>query len=146
MRKYILTSHLFEGSVTFGFNEDGYLVYLNNEADFNTTQFDWFLSPDKFPRHIDHVQRLAAVIKGKLEEAPPDVSFDAFWDAYANKKNRKRSEGLWKKMSDSQRLKCVLSVKPYLNYLARVKWRNQADPDTFLRNEQYETDWNKQFK
>ncbi|WP_437918423.1 hypothetical protein [Sphingobacterium sp. LRF_L2] len=146
MRKYVLTSQMFAGSVTFGYNENGRLVWLDDDADFNDMQRDWLLSESRFPKYIDMVDALANVIKGKLTEVPYDISFDAFWDAYANKKNRKRAEGLYNKMSEQQRLKCILSISPYLNYLSRVKWRNQSDPDTYLRNEQYETDWNKQFK
>lgn len=148
MIKYILTSEMFQGAVTFGFNEFGWLIYFNNDADFTDVQHAWLFdsTKDNFPKHINVVQQLTAKIKGKLTEVPPDVSFDAFWDAYANKKNRKRSEGLWNKLNEPQRLKCILSVKPYLSYLGRVKWRNQADPDTYLRNEQFDTDWNRQVK
>lgn len=148
MKKYVLTSEMFDGNVTFAFNTEGWLIYFNNESDFNDAQQAWLFSKDKdvFPAHISGIEKLAKVIKGKLQEVPPDISFGAFWNAYANKKNRKRSEGLWSKMSEPQRLKCILSVQPYLNYLGRVKWRNQADPDTYLRNEQYDTDWNRQMK
>lgn len=148
MRKFVLTSQMFTGSVTFGFNEDGWLNYFNNEADFDNTQHGWLLNIEKnvFPRHVSQIEALAKVIKGRLEEVPPDLSFDAFWDAYGKKINRKRAELLYKKMSEPQRLKCILSIKPYQNYLGRVKWRTQADPDTYLRNENYETDWNKQMQ
>ncbi len=148
MRKYVLTSPKFEGAVTLGYNEDGWLVFYSNEAAFESLQHQWFLSLDKnvFPRHVSEIGNLTRVIKGKLEEVPPDVSFDAFWDAYGRKINRKRVEALWKRMSEPQRLKCIISIKPYLQYLARVKWRTQADPDTYLRNESYETEWNKQMQ
>lgn len=143
MRKFVLTSSLFAGSVTFGFNESGWLVLLNNEAEFNDVQYKWLFEDHRFPKRIEAVTVLASLIKGKLEEVPPDISFDAFWNAYGRKVNRKRCEGLYKKMSDAQRLKCVLSIQPYLSYLARVKWRNQADPDTYLRQEMYDSDWNR---
>lgn len=149
MRKYVLTSSMFAGSVTFGFNENGWLVYYVNEAEFTDQQFAWLYNINlekgvmRLPLHINAVESLATIIKGKLTEVPPDLSFDAFWDAYAKKVNRKRAETYYKKMSDAQRLKCVMSVKPYLNYLARVKWRSQADPDTYLRQEMYETEWNR---
>ncbi|SJN38372.1 hypothetical protein FM120_11195 [Sphingobacterium faecium PCAi_F2.5] len=148
MRKYVLTSQMFEGSVTFGFNDEGWLTFYNNEANFDNKQHAWLLDLEKnvLPREINGIQGLALKIKGKLQEVPPDLTFDAFWNSYTNKKNRKRSEGLWNKMNESQRLKCILSVQPYLNYLNRIKWRNQADPDTYLRNEGYDTDWNKQMK
>lgn len=142
MRKFILTSHLFTGSITFGFNSVGWLTYFNNEFDFEDKQHSWLLA--NLPRHIEQIEAYAGRIKGKLEEVPPDLSFDSFWNAYGKKINRKRAELLYKKMDEPQRLKCILSIKPYLSYLSRVKWRTQADPDTYLRNENYETDWNKQ--
>ena len=148
MKKYVLTSDMFTGQVTFGYNENGYLVYYNNESDWTDTQFDWF-----YRVHIDtesiwlplfstNIQVLSQKIKGKLTEVPPDLSFEAFWNAYGRKINRKRSEDIYKKLSDAKRLKCILSIKPYLDYLSRVKWRNQADPDTYLRQEMYDSNWN----
>lgn len=139
---------MFAGSVTFGFNDNGWLIYYVNEADFTDQQFAWLynINIDKgimrLPLHINAIESLADTIKGKLTEVPPDISFEAFWKAYGRKINRKRCEAYYNKLSEAQRLKCIISIKPYLAYLNRVKWRSQADPDTYIRQEMYENEWN----
>ena len=140
MKKYILTSPLFQGSVEFGFSDEGFLVFYHNDSYMNAQQQMWLLN--KVPRTIELVTPLAQEIKGKLEEIPEDLSFDAFWVKYDKKINRKRCEPLWKKLKDAERLQVLRNIEPYKAYLKRSGWRGQADPEKYLRDRYFETNWN----
>ena len=146
MKRYSLTSHLFEGSVIFGFNEQGWLVFYKNEAEFTAEQQDWLFEikdgMSRFPVHLFKIQSLASVIKGELKELPPDLSFEVFWDAYDKKVHRKRAEPIYKKLSEADRLKAITEIKPYQKACQRTN-RGIADPEKYLRSAYYETDWSK---
>lgn len=143
MRKFILTSNLFEGSVMFGYNTDGWLTFLNNEAVFNDVQHGWLFSEQRFPKRIEQIDALVATIKGTIKELPPDLSFPVFWDTYDKKINKARVEPLYKKLSDANKMIAIISIKPYQKYCERAN-RGIADPEKYIRNKYYETDWTKQ--
>ncbi len=143
MRKFILTSQYFEGSVTFGFSDDGWLTLLHNEAVFNDKQHSWLFEDHRFPKRIERVELLTKLIKGVLTEVPPDIGFDVFWSTYDKKINKKRAEPLYNKLSDADKMKAITTIKPYQKYCERVK-RGIADPEKYLRDLYFETDWTKQ--
>lgn len=144
MKKYSFTHEKYKGSISFWYNENDILVHYNNDTDMTDTALVWFLN--NIPRNLDELESLKKTTKGTLIEVPQVVTFDAFWDTYAKKCNRKRCETIWVKMTEAQKLKAIISVQAYDRYLQRVKWRSKADPDTYLRNQNYDTDWNKVFE
>lgn len=142
MKKYILTSPMFTGSVTFGYNDDGFLVLYQNETEMNPTQHSWLLANN--PVNGQYLEQLAKRIKGQLKEVPADLSFDTFWDKYDKKINRKRCEPMWKKLSDAEKLQALTNIKPYERYLERSGFRGKADPENYLKKEYYAVDWAKE--
>ncbi len=131
---------MFKGSVEFGFSDEDFLIYFHNDSEMNAEQQMWLLN--KVPRTIHLINELATTIKGKLEEIPVDLSFDAFWTKYGKKINRKRCEPLWKKLKDTERMQALRSIEPYKAYLQRSGFRGQLDPENYLKNGSYETNWN----
>lgn len=144
MRKFSLTSDKFTGTIQFWYNEDNILITYSNDTDLDERGNKWMLV--NLPEHLNDLDALKLKIKGKIQELPPDISFETFWKDYNHKVSKKRAMAVWVKMSDDDKLDAIFSCKPYLAYLQRVKWRSQADPLTYLKNAMYETDWNKQHK
>jgi len=143
MKKYSFTHEKYKGSISFWYNEKDILVHYNNDTDMTDTALVWFLN--NIPRDLTELESLKKTTKGTLIEVPQEISFEAFWDTYSKKINRKRSETIWAKMTEAQKLKAIISVQSYDRYLQRTQWRSKADPDTYLRNQNYDTDWNKVF-
>jgi hypothetical protein len=139
MVKYILKSNAFEGVVTFGF-ANGFLVHFSNESTMNELQVRWLFT--NFPFTTDSLESIRDKIHGKLELVPADLSFDAFWETYGKKVNRKRCEPLWKKLSDAERLTCLTSIPHYKSYLKRTGFRAQMDPENYLKKESFQNPWN----
>lgn len=144
MKKYILTSEYFSGSVTFGFNADNWLVYFNNEAEFTEDrQYKWLFEVERFPIRLEQIPALAKKVKGTLKEVPADLSFDMFWNSYSKKINLLRVRPMWNKLSDAQRMQAILNIKPYDSYLQRTGI-GKAHPENYLRKEYYNVDWKRE--
>lgn len=138
MIKYVMTSPKFEGKILFGFR-DGFLAYFENQSTLPELGIRWLFT--NFPFMIDNMEDLRGKISGKLELMPTDLSFDAFWEAYAKKVNRKRCEPLWKKLSDAERMTCLQSIPAYNSYLKRMGNRAKLDPENYLKREAFQNPW-----
>src|SRR5690554_2413035 len=105
MKKYSFTHEKHKGSISFWYNEKDILVHYNNDTDMTDTALVWFLN--NIPRDLTELESLKKTTKGTLIEVPQEISFDAFWDTYSKKINRKRCETIWAKMTEAQKLKAI---------------------------------------
>lgn len=141
MKHYILTSSKFDGQIVYKYDAAGYLVYFSYEAEMNEEQRTWALTkmPLTASGFTDMVGKSTTV---KVQEIKQDLGFDAFWEAYDHKLNRKRCEPLWNKMNEKNRLLCLNSIRAYNKYLERTGIRKK-DPEGYLKNEMYHNDYHK---
>jgi|GEM_PF-1324169 len=144
MEKHVLSFTKVKGSIIYGFSS-GVLVFYHNEAEMDSAALEWMF--DKLPLTPEQLRRVAAFMndKGrhcKVELIPPDTSFEAFWSLYNKKVNRKRCEPLWDKLSEPERIQCILSIKPYDLYLQRMNGRAKLDPENYLKRRAFENNWN----
>lgn len=114
----------------------------HNESDMTIEQHAWLLT--NLPLDNVVLNQMKAKYNLQLQEVPEDLSFDRFWEAYGKKINRKRTEPLYSKLSATNRLKSILNIKPYNEYLTRSGFRNKVDPERYIRDGYYETDWTKE--
>jgi len=71
-----------------------------------------------------------------------DISFKAFWDAYALKRNREGAERAWARLSDKDRRAALAGIATYRegcrrtgiammyagNYLKNRRWEDEVEP------------------
>lgn len=141
MKKYILTSPKFTGSVNFGYDDGGFLVLYHSETEMTDKQKEWLLK--NLPLGSGNLEALSKLIDGQLKEIPADLSFDTFWDKYDKKINRKRCEPMWKKLNDASKMQAISNVKPYDSYLQRTGIA-KAHPENYINKEYYSVDWNRE--
>lgn len=145
MRKFRITSEKFKGEIFLSYNADGVVNIIDtSDTSFAAKRMKGLLATLPVTLGDDIKQTLGAFAKEKalnIVEIPPDVSFDRFWNTYGKKINRKRAEGLYKKLGDADRFLAITKVKDYDRYLAWQQWRSKADPDTYIRNRMFETDF-----
>jgi hypothetical protein len=142
MRHFILTSTNFTGQVEYKFSDDSYLISFKYEANMTDQQRVQLLK--LMPLTVRGFEDLVAAGKTlKVEEVQQSLDFDAFWNAYDKKINRKRCQPLWDKLSNADKLRCLHSIPPYKRYLHRTNFRAQKDPDGYLRDRLFETEWKK---
>ena len=91
-------------------------------------------TPAAFKLFIEKL-KLSFIIEGV------EITLDEFLDRYGRRINVKRCIPLWGKLAASTRNKALAGVTPYLDYLKRVGFRAQADPETYLKKEYWLTDW-----
>lgn len=139
MRKFILTSPKFTGQATFGYDENGHLVFYHNEIP-DKAVIIWM----KRFLPLDEVELTTFKIKvhASVTEIPEDLTFDRFWNAYDKKINKKRTEPLFERLADAEKMQVIMCIKDYKDY-CYYKHRGIADPEKYLRDRFFETDWNK---
>ncbi|TFF35227.1 hypothetical protein [Mucilaginibacter psychrotolerans] len=138
MKKIVLTSPKFSGSITFGYSDTGQLLFYHNQTDLDHAKNEWLLP--NLPIIEIHLLSLKAKLQGTLTEVPEDTSFEAFWEVYNRKINRKRSEPLYEKLSAGDRLLAITRAKPYQKFRAG-KGQEIADPEKYLRDRFFDTNW-----
>lgn len=142
MKHFVLTSTAFAGNIEYKYCDEGYLIWFSYQATMSSTQRDYALT--KMPLTISGFEALIGNSKTlKVEEIQLDLSFDAFWEAYGNKINKKRCQPLFEKLNTDNRLLCIKSIASYKRYLNKTNFRNPVDPENYLRKEMYLNDWNK---
>lgn len=78
----------------------------------------------------------------KVERHPTDLSFNAFWDAYAYKVGkRERAMKLWAGMSDADKTKCLRSIPRYNQWLASKFNMERLYPETYLHQARYNNEF-----
>lgn len=142
MKKYNLTFTNLKGDLCLGYNETGFLILYENRTSMTDEAINWVLR--NFATHESELNAFAQKCKATVELIPVDLSFNAFWNAYGKKINKIRCEILYKKLNETERLKCLQNVKHYDNYLQRSGFRAKADPENYLKKQYFLTDWRKE--
>jgi hypothetical protein len=69
---------------------------------------------------------------------PQDLSFQAFWNQYANKVgNKARAEKLWNKLTDAERSQCFDALPAYDYYLRQRPTMERCYAETFLAQQRW---------
>jgi hypothetical protein len=128
----------FQATALFSYNANGLLTAYNlTEGTFEQQQFDFFFK--HFPKTIKQLQTLREwkLKNVRISEVQPDISFDAFYNAYAHKiSKRKTAETVWEKMPDTEKIKAIAYIPTYDRYLRESKV-NKKYPETYLNSEMW---------
>ena len=77
-----------------------------------------------------------------IEVGEPDLSFDAFWNAYAHKIGKKKmAENSWNKLSKADKIKALMAIKDYNRYLSRKPGIEKAHATTYLNQEYWKNEY-----
>lgn len=135
MRKFVITSSKFEGSITLVYNEHGRVIKMDIETLLTDHQHAFFMSV--FPAKITQLDSLKARQSVKIIEVLQEVSFDEFYDAFGNKVGRIKAENVWKRMSRAEQLKAFKNIPKYKNYLNLNQGIAQLYPATYLNQKRW---------
>lgn len=137
MKKFILKSPKFEGHVIFGYDHNGDIVFYENNIA-NEVVVKWmkrFLPVDE-----KELEVFKTKIQATVTEIQEDLTFERFWVVYDKKINRKRAEPLYDKLNDAEKMQAIVRIKAYHEY-CQAKHRGVADPEKYLRDRFFETEW-----
>jgi hypothetical protein len=115
------------------------------EGKLSVTQMKWLFSQGNFPA-TEIVMKTGWIPKLRknfeIEVGEPDLSFDAFWNAYAHKVGKKvMAENSWKKLGRATKIKALMGIKRYNNHLRLHPGVAKAHPSTYLNQEYWENEW-----
>lgn len=108
-------------------------------------QMVWFFRKGNFPVlesviktiWIPNLKKNFEITIGK-----PDLSFDAFWNTYANKVGkRKETQNHWNRLSKADKIQVFSNIPKYNNYLKHYPKQQKQYPSTYLNQEAYLNDW-----
>lgn len=142
MRKFLISSISFSGQVEIIFDFSGVLIsiYLGN-TNLTVGQIKYLLK--NAPLTVADLPNAFAGSKAIIVESSFEVTFEMFWNKYDLKRNKKPAEKIWVKMATVDKVKAYHSIDGYNKYLKKNEWCNRLYPDTFLRNEHYNDEWDK---
>lgn len=140
MRKFLIASTKYQGNVEVVYAADVLQRICFAQAALSPAQRQAFkaIVPVQFAEFEATMRSQGATVV----EEDYTVSFDDYWRLVRKKINRKRCEQLWARMSKVAQVQAVSALPHYYKYLAR-KERQEADPENYLRNEYYNTEWAK---
>ncbi len=143
MRKFKVTGQKFTGEAELLYNETGAIDAVNvRNTSLSAMQRATLLQG--VPALVDG---LATAWQSKLTivEADIEETFDMFFNAFANKRNRQDALKLWGRLTITDKVKCRLRIKSYFNYIKRMHQGGfqikQMYPDTWIRGRHWEDEW-----
>lgn len=143
MKKVIITSKNFSGEIILLYGADLMLLSMDFQGvALSAEQIDWIKNRTPVILH----QRISDCfsIKAGLEFVLADyeISFEMFWTKYGQKINADRCKGLWKKLSDADKIKAYAGIDAYNRHLASLTWnKNRADPENYLKKKYWNNEW-----
>ena len=141
MRRFLITGTRYTGEAELLYNNDEVISCV----DVRSTN----MTPGQRKHFMNGVpvfiNQLAESFEKKLNIVEADflVSFDMFWRKYNMKRNKKAAEMLWEKLSKTKQIKAFTRIDVYDKYCTKNTWYNKMYPDTYIRGEHWEDEWEK---
>lgn len=143
MRRFIITSPKYAGAAELFYNEKGTL----SKIDLSQTNMDEF-TVQHFKNSVPAT--VIMLVNGKgfskettIVEGDLNVTFELFWQDYPLHRNRYKVEQIWIKLSKTDQVKAFYNLHSYKQYLSKNNWLTPMIADRYLRNKEFETEWNK---
>lgn len=130
-------THIWE----FQYDLNGHLrAFKILEGELSAKQMKWLFAQANFPANESIMKTIwMKNLKENFEiiVGAPDLSFDAFWNAYNHKIKKVVSEKAWNRLSKKDRMEAIKGVKPYDNFLKR-KGIAKAHASTYINQRYWE--------
>jgi hypothetical protein len=142
--KLSITSPSLTGHIIVGYADNQLEVVDATNAKPTEVQIDYILKHAPRKLNESFVEQLKEFIGSSqmhVSQVKDEVTFDAFWSAYGKKVNRLRCEPLYAKLLPKDLYHLLDNVADYHRYLKRTGYRNQADPENYLRKRMFENEW-----
>ncbi len=142
MKEYVITSASNDSKVLLKYGLNKYLMELCI-SDCTDEQQLFILK--HLPKTLEELEQLRRTFpKMKVTETKTDISFNAFWNEYAYKVgNKGKAEKLYNKLSETEKILAIGSIKEYNKYLSRKASIERLYPETYLNQRRYDIEYSK---
>lgn len=137
MSKFLIELPKSKASAVIEYDENGFLIDLKlTVADMSDEQKRYFNA--KLPKRLDLLQIWKESFPTmKVKEIELDLSFQTFWDLYANKVgNKEKAVKTWEKMPETEKAKALKWLPTYETQIAISKVAKMY-PETFLNQKRW---------
>lgn len=126
----------------FAYDLTGMLVRFEVlDGQLSQQQAQWLFQPHHFPWHESRLQPWFKNKKVTIETGEPDLSFDAFYNAYGYKIKKVVAQRSWNRLSRADRMNALTGIRSYDNHLKRHPNKQKANPSTYLNQRYWEDDY-----
>ncbi len=136
MSKYLIEFQETNTSALVEYDELGLMTKFElSKGEFTEHQVRFFNG--KFPRIKEDLEWFKTNTKAKIKEIAMDLSFQTFWDVYANKVgNKEKAIKTWDKLPDTEKVKALKWLPTYETQIAIQKVAKMY-PETFLNQKRW---------
>lgn len=106
----------------------------------STKQITWLFKDGNFPETEAIMKSVWLKAKKSVFEifiGEPDLTFDAFYNAYDHKVKKSQSQASWKRLSKKDKIAALGHIPIYDKFLARKRY-NKAAPSVYLNQRYWE--------
>lgn len=145
LKSYTVKSKNSENVFVFKYHLNGTLAMFEVlDGILSPEQIIWFFQKGNFPHLEQQITHWQKTLRSHFDISigEPDLSFDAAWEKFDYKVNRKKAETAFAKMKPANIIRLFLSIDPYKKYLSRSGVA-QAHLATFINQERYNDEFHK---
>ncbi|MGL4346483.1 MAG: hypothetical protein ACRCR9_00135 [Chitinophagaceae bacterium] len=139
MRKFLITNpQVYEGEIQVIYDEKDGLCMIDFR-DTNRSVKGRYHTMQNIPMTFEELTKYPWGIgnTASCTEVTIEVPFEEFWEKYDQKKNKNRCIKLWATLGVKDRILALRYLPKYFKY-TRVNNISKKDPDTYLRNKNWE--------
>lgn len=141
MKRYIITSPRFSGEINVLYGLDNKLMFIDfMRADLTDAQITMFKTRCPVYFTETFLENFPGSQLNMIEENYT-VTFEMWWKRYDLKRNKVRCLALWNKLSQADQVNAYFKLGQYERHLSLNQWKTKADPDTYLRQRYWESEW-----
>lgn len=135
MTNYLITHKKTKATLLFTYDLKGFLIAF--KCNFSMDEAKVKYIKKTLPMRVAEVTNYKA--DGFLvQELKQDISFNAFWNAYAHKVgNKSRAEKLWNALTDIEKAKALNYISVYNNFLIENQGIQRLYPETYLSQKRF---------
>lgn len=123
----------------FKYNLNGRLIAFKTDVEMTTAASDYLKK--YFPFRVEDLNFYRTHKAFRVEKLEADLTFDNFWNTYANKVgNKARAQKLWNALSEVQRAKALSYIKTYNNILLQQPGVQKLYPETYLNQKRFDNE------
>lgn len=142
MRRFLIGSAKFEGSIEIKYDSDNYLHTVSFAGTTMPAEYKAaFLKIISGAVSVDFLQSAFSRTKVIISEAEFEVTFEMFWHEYPYKRNRHIAEEVFNKLLKPDQIRAWEAATEYAKYCKRNEWYNKKLADLWLKTKQFLNDW-----
>lgn len=141
MNKYIITSPRFTGEIHVLYGSDNRLLCLDFiKCGLTDAQLEYFKNRCPITYTDEFMSAFGKSNLNVIQEGY-EVNFEQWWNRYDLKHNKVRCLTMWNRLSEADRVNAFFKLGLYERHLSLNSWRKKAEPDTYLKDRYWDSEW-----